>query len=524
MAVVDATFDVVIIGGGTAGLALAARLSEDPSLQVAVLEAGEDKTNDPRVSTPAMWITTLKTELDWDFQSIKQSALGGTQFDCPAGRALGGTSSINSFLVSPTSKTHIDAWSRLGNPGWNWSSFSTAVQKAFDTVQLRTPKLNEPENSWLKVWSDTIGTLGYPTTNDPFSGEVRGAVISPESINPATGKRCSSADAYLEPARQRSNLTVITGATVSKVLFDKDVSGSDDAVAEGVQYTIVEDGVTRTAQAMARKEVIAAAGALSSPRLLELSGIGNAAHLRDLGIQVVVDNPYVGENLQNHVLVGTVFEVQEDSDLPSRDPFNRQDPAVLGAAIADYANGQGLLATCGTNAYAQLPFPEIETVVGRQAADRLIQDALSEGAKFTKGSTITTPAFAAAHEKFVRSVMTSPTDAPVVNIAVNTFVPYDAADPTFRPPGRWFSVTSILAHPLSRGSVHITNASPRGGAALDPRFLSHPLDAEVLARSLRYTEERIVKAEPLAKHLRPREVSRFVDAEVAKEYVQRTAA
>lgn len=85
--------------------------------------------------------------------------------------------------------------------------------------------------------------------------------------------------------------------------------------------------------------MIVAAGALSSPRLLELSGIGNAAHLRDLGIEVVIDNPYVGENLQNHVLVGTVFEVEEDSDMPSRDPLNRQDPAVLGPAVAAYANG-----------------------------------------------------------------------------------------------------------------------------------------------------------------------------------------
>lgn len=126
------------------------------------------------------------------------------------------------------------------------------MKKTFGTVRLKTPNLDEPENGWLKVWSDTIGTLGHPTANDPFSGEVRGAVISPESINPTTGKRCSSADAYLEPARQRSNLTVITGATVSKILYDKNVSGSNDAVAEGVQYTIVEDGKTKTAQAQAR--------------------------------------------------------------------------------------------------------------------------------------------------------------------------------------------------------------------------------------------------------------------------------
>jgi choline dehydrogenase-like flavoprotein len=227
----------------------------------------------------------------------------------------------------------------LGNPEWDWPAFSTAVKKSCGSVQLKCPNLDEPDNAWLKVWSDTIGTLGYPTSNDSFSGEVIGAVNAPESINPVTGKRFSSANAYLEPALHRSNLTVITGATVSKILFDKNVSSSSEAVAEGVQYTIVEDGETKTAQAMARKKVIVAAGALSSPRLLELSGIGNAARLRELGIQVIVDNPHVGENLQNHVLVGTTFEVQDDSDMPSRDPLNRQDPDVLGAAMAAYANG-----------------------------------------------------------------------------------------------------------------------------------------------------------------------------------------
>lgn len=191
-------------------------------------------------------------------------------------------------------------------------------------------------------------------------------------------------------------------------------------------------------------------------------------------------------------------------------------------------NRKGLLATCGTNAYAQLPFPEIETAAGREEADALLQSALSEAdaqtdAQAAAAATATTPAFAAAHAYFVRSALTSPTDAPVVYIAANTFVPYDAADPTFRPPGRHLSVTSILAHPLSRGSVHVTaNSTDKAAADVDPRFLSHPLDAAVLARSLAYTEARIVKAAPLAGHLVPRGEARFGDAGVAAEYVRKT--
>lgn len=121
----------------------------------------------------------------------------------------------------------------------------------------------------------------------------------------------------------------------------------------------------------------------------------------------------------------------------------------------------------------------------------------------------------------MHSILSSPTDAPIIHISANTFIPYDAADPTFRPPGRHFSICSILAHPLSRGSVHITSASLHGGMAIDPRFLSHPLDAAVLARSLRYIEQEIATAEPLAGHLKP-QAAKFEDVEATKKYIRQT--
>lgn len=206
-------------------------------------------------------------------------------------------------------------------------------------VLLRAPDLTAAENDWMNVWAKTFATLGFPESNDPFSGTVKGAVISPETIDPATGQRCSSANAFLNPVRHRSNLTVITGATVEKILFAEGGPSEGDAVAQGVAYTVVKDGKPEKFEVKAHKEVILAAGALSSPRLLEVSGVGDAALLKELGIPVIVDNPYVGENLQNHVLVGHSFEVRDDSDMPSRDPLNRQEPAVLQAAMAAYAKG-----------------------------------------------------------------------------------------------------------------------------------------------------------------------------------------
>ncbi len=234
----------------------------------------------------------------------------------------------------------MEAWAGLGNEGWDWTAFSEAVKRSYTLsgqgngpIHLKVSDVGEPEDTWLKVWTDTIQTLGFPTC-DPFSGEVSGAMITPESIDPTTGQRYSSVNAYLLPARLRENLKVITGATVSKILLDKP-SNSASAVAVGAEYTTKEG----PAKVSARKEVVLAAGALNSPRLLELSGIGGATLLQSLGIEVVVDNPHVGENLQNHVLVGTNFEVKDASDLPSRDPLNRQDPAAVGAAMAAFGQG-----------------------------------------------------------------------------------------------------------------------------------------------------------------------------------------
>ncbi len=181
---------------------------------------------------------------------------------------------------------------------------------------------------------------------------------------------------------------------------------------------------------------------------------------------------------------------------------------------------KGPLATSANNAYAQLPFPGIETDAGRADAKELVQTTLGSVAPIAP----TTPAFAAAHEKFVQSVVSSATDVPIIYMSTNTFIPFDAADPTFRPPGRHYAVALLLSHPLSRGSVHITgtDAGAAGGVAVDPHFLEHPLDAEVLARGLRFVEQQLARAEPLASHLQDAP-ARFADVESNKEYVRRTA-
>ncbi|KAK7754331.1 hypothetical protein SLS62_003624 [Diatrype stigma] len=296
-------------------------------------------------------------------------------------------------------------------------------------------------------------------------------------------------------------------------------STPDAAIAEGVQVT-TSTGDTKIIKA--RKEVVLSAGAINSPRLLELSGIGNADLLQKLGVDVVVDNPQVGKNLQNHPLTGVSFEVRDDVD--TLDPFFRSEPGAVAAEMEAYAKGTGSLGTSNIISSAQLPFPGIATKEGQQEVNQLLRNlnAETDAARNPPAN----PAFVAAHESFVRSVLTSPTEASATYLIVPAYNPFEGSDPGFRAPENHFTVVAMLAHPLSRGSVHITSAAPEHtstsrGLAIDPQYFSHPLDVEVLARHVRFIEESIGRAGPLARYFKPR-AARFDSQEKAKEYVRRT--
>lgn len=375
-------------------------------------------------------------------------------------------------------------------------------------IQLAVHK-SEPENTWSKAWIDSLDTLGFPYS-DPFSGTVCGPFDNPESVDPKKKQRSFSANAYLEPALDRTNLTVLTSSIATRILLKK--TGSENATAEGVQIT-TSDGLSRVITA--RKEVILAAGAINSPRLLELSGIGDANRLQQLGIEVMVENPHVGENLQNHVYTGVVFDVRDDEK--TLDPYFRQEPDAGKAAAEAYAHGTGPLGSSSIVASAQLPFPGIQTDEGKQDLNQLLQ-SLDIGDDLQQ-SPRTPASFAAANASVVRSILSSPTEA-----SANYVFGPSALDGS---PGNHITVAVMLSHPLSHGSVHITSASPEylsgnGGLEIDPRYLSHPLDLEVLARHVQFTERAIGRAEPLACRLKPR-TELFEDLERAKQYVRLTA-
>ncbi|KAK3997846.1 L-sorbose 1-dehydrogenase [Cladorrhinum sp. PSN332] len=520
-------YDIVIIGGGTAGLVLASRLSEDANLSVAVIESGPDRLTDPKVLTPAQWPLLSNSPLDWAFPTVAQEGLGGKLLTVPQGRLLGGSSGINSFLFTPTSKSNVDAWAGLGNNGWDYDSFADAVRKAYTfhsasggvqgsgPIQLAAQGSSEPEGAWTKAWIDALELLGFPR-QDPFSGHVCGTFPNPESIFPDTKQRCFSENAYLQPARNRTNLSVLTETTVLRILLNR--TDPKHILAEGVQV-LAKDGTTRTLKA--RKEVILSAGTINSPRILELSGIGNAAHLASLGIDVAVDNPNVGENLQNHVFTGVVFEVRDEA--ATLDPFFRAEPQALAAAGAAFAqNLTGPITSSSILASAQLPFPGIRTRESQEDLKHLLKKCLNCKTEYGESG-----AFDAAHEAYVKKVLEDPNGASANYVIGPAYTEFESADESFRAPGNHFTIAVMLSHPLSRGSVHLTsgdakNANSSAGVAVDPRYLTHPLDLEILARHIRFAEQEIGRSEPLAKFFKPR-APRFETLDKAKEYVKRTA-
>ncbi|KAM7195883.1 L-sorbose 1-dehydrogenase [Rhypophila sp. PSN 637] len=528
-------YDIVIVGGGTAGLALASRLSEDESLQIIVLEAGEDRRTDPQVLTPGMWPLLTNSSSDWAFSTVPQEFLDKNVDMIPQGRMLGGSSGINSFLFTPTSQTGVDAWAKLGNKGWEYTSFAKAVNKSYTLhspsgaaqgtghgpIQLRVAApQSEPEATWTSAFLESLSTLGFASPQDPFSGHVCGGFSNPESVDPATRQRSFSANAYLGAAESRPNLTVITGATVTKILLS--TSRRDGVVAEGVRFT---ESNGKSKMARARKEVIICAGTFHSPRLLEVSGIGDEKLLQKLGIDVVLDNPNVGENLQNHVYTGVTFEVADDA-IATLDSFFRNDPQAVGAAMQAYGvNGTGPLGSSSIIASAQLPFPGIQTEQGETEVNQLLQDLLHEpvdGAKHDSTS------FAAVHAAFVKSILLSPTETSANYVFGPAYTEFeDRGNPALRAPGNHITIAAMLSHPLSRGYVHAATAagddrSGDHGLVINPRYLSHPLDVEVLARHIWFIEQSISRAEPLAKMLKPR-ASKFADLAAVREYLHRTA-
>ena len=469
-----------------------------------------------------------------------QSQLHGRVLGYPQGRVLGGTSALNAEAFIAPSENGINHWSDSGNPGWDWKTISPYYEKCHTPIvppeevcahfgldyllerndesgsgPIKTSYTGILENPLGKAWADTFQTLNYGLTDDPVSGEATGGFANATTVDPATKERSYSASAYFSPVQNRPNLRLLTGSEVEQITLD---NKSGLAVANGVVVTV--DGERQVFTP--KREVILAAGTMNSPKILELSGIGNRDMLQSHGIDVVIENPNVGESLQDHPMTGISFEAKDDVE--TLDGLIRQDPKAIGAAMEAYQiNKSGPFSGASINSFAFMPVVQFQSSDGRLALNHLLETQLPRQSK-TGQST---------EEEFIGSVISSADKSSVVYLMFPAQANFGAEasdiedDPKREKSGNYTTICALLSYPLSRGSVHIRSASIKDKPTIDPNFLNHPMDLEVFAYHLQFLES-LSTTEPLKSLLKPQglRIPEWAptrpDLEAAKDYLGQT--
>ncbi len=328
-------FDYVIVGGGSAGCVLANRLSADGRSTVALLEAGGE---DDWIwfHIPVGYLFAIgNPRADWCFETEPDPGLNGRRLKYPRGRVLGGSSAINAMLYLRGQREDYDGWRRSGLDGWGWDDVFPVFKAHEDHFQGASAahgaggewRVDAGRMRWelLDRFADAAEQCGIPKVADFNGGSNEGS--SYFQVNQKNGRRWSAARGFLKPARERPNLTVITGALADRILFD-------GTRAVGVAYR--RDGREETVKA--RGEVILAAGAVASPAILERSGIGAGGRLAALGVNLVADVPGVGENLQDHLQLRAIFKVSGTRTLNTDYP-NLLKRAWMGIEYALFRRG-----------------------------------------------------------------------------------------------------------------------------------------------------------------------------------------
>ncbi len=283
-------YDYVIVGAGSAGCALAARLSEDPDTKVCLVEAGPADTS-PNIHVPALFSKLLRSGLDWDYDTHDEPGLNGRRLFLPRGRVLGGTSSINTQIYIRGNRLDYDSWDQ---PGWSFDELLPYFKRSEDNERgeseyhgvggPRKVSDNRSRNAMSTAFVEAAVEAGF-AANEDFNGESQEG-FGYFQLTQKDGRRVSASTAFLHPNMGRPNLTVLTSVQVHRIVIENGFAVGVTGERFGEEVTVRAD-----------REVILSAGAYGSPHLLQLSGIGPAQGIAPLGIPVVVDLPGVGQNL-----------------------------------------------------------------------------------------------------------------------------------------------------------------------------------------------------------------------------------